>query len=432
MTLADRYGLALTTSSSAARDAYFEGCDLLLTAWPGAAAAFDRAIAADPAFALAHLAKARALQAAADMPAARAALATADSLAARLSEREASHLGVFRLLLSGQPVATLEAVRSHLQTWPRDAVVLSLAANQTGLIGLSGRVGRERELVALLESLAPHYGDDPWFGAHLAMALSENGEQARAEPIIVRSIAAQPHNAYAAHARAHLHYELAEADQAIAFMRAWLPTYSPQAILYGHLSWHLALVELQEGDDQAAFRRYADVLMAPTYGGPAAFQMMDAAAFLWRAELAGHPRDPEKWQALQDLTQIASPRPMGPLFDWHVALVQAVAGDGEALEARARAMEEMIAAGRYPAGPVLPALSRAFAAFQRQDWAAAIDLLTPILPERERIGGSRAQMDLLELTLLKAYAAASRHDELGALLAARRPGPAPLPLETLH
>jgi hypothetical protein len=54
-----------------------------------------------------------------------------------------------------------------------------------------------------------------------------------------------------------------------------------------------------------------------------------------------------------------------------------------------------------------------------------------VLPERERIGGSRAQMDLLELTLLKAYAAAGRHEALRDLLAARRAGPAPLPAEAL-
>jgi hypothetical protein len=60
--LKDRYGLALSTSSPASRDAYVEGCDLVLMLCPGAAAAFDRAIVADPGFALAHAGRARALQ----------------------------------------------------------------------------------------------------------------------------------------------------------------------------------------------------------------------------------------------------------------------------------------------------------------------------------------------------------------------------------
>lgn len=49
--LTDRYGLSLSTSSVAARDAYVEGCEAKLTMHPGAIEAFDRAIAEDPGFA---------------------------------------------------------------------------------------------------------------------------------------------------------------------------------------------------------------------------------------------------------------------------------------------------------------------------------------------------------------------------------------------
>ena len=70
--LTDRFDLSLSTASPAARDAYVEGCDLLLTLYPGALAALDRAIAIDPGFALARVAKARAQQVGSDMAAARA------------------------------------------------------------------------------------------------------------------------------------------------------------------------------------------------------------------------------------------------------------------------------------------------------------------------------------------------------------------------
>ena len=59
--LADRYDLPLSTTSAAARDAYVQGCDLALTLYPGAVDAFDRAIAADPGFALAPAGKAQVL-----------------------------------------------------------------------------------------------------------------------------------------------------------------------------------------------------------------------------------------------------------------------------------------------------------------------------------------------------------------------------------
>src|ERR1700749_2262328 len=57
-TIEDRYGLRLSTESAGAA-AYRDGVDLMLSAWPGAGDAFDRAIAADPDFALAHIARAR-------------------------------------------------------------------------------------------------------------------------------------------------------------------------------------------------------------------------------------------------------------------------------------------------------------------------------------------------------------------------------------
>src|SRR5882724_11271806 len=59
MAFEDRYGLTLSTTSSEAAAAYREGMDLLLAAWTGAAEAFERAIAADADFALAHIARAR-------------------------------------------------------------------------------------------------------------------------------------------------------------------------------------------------------------------------------------------------------------------------------------------------------------------------------------------------------------------------------------
>ena len=104
--LTGRYGLLLSTTSSAARDAYVEGCEAKLTMYPGAIEAFDRAIAADPGFALAHAARAHALLERGDAAAARASMAAANSLAAGLSAREASHIAFFDLLVAGDAEKT--------------------------------------------------------------------------------------------------------------------------------------------------------------------------------------------------------------------------------------------------------------------------------------------------------------------------------------
>jgi hypothetical protein len=59
--LADRFGLALSTPSAAARDAYVDASERARTFYPGALAAYDRAISADPNFAVAHAGKAQVL-----------------------------------------------------------------------------------------------------------------------------------------------------------------------------------------------------------------------------------------------------------------------------------------------------------------------------------------------------------------------------------
>jgi tetratricopeptide (TPR) repeat protein len=426
--LTDRYGLAVSTSVAAARDAYVEGVDLLLTVYPGAAAAFDRAIAADPGFALAHIGKARALQLAGNLAGMRECLATALSLAEGGPARDLSHIDVFRHLFAGRAVEALAAIRVHVERWPRDALILSLAANQGGLIGMSGLPGREQGLLDFLDGLAPHYGEDWWFEAHYGMALSEIGRHDAARPRIERSLAQVRRNAYAAHAFAHLCYETGERDRGIAFMRDWLPSYDRSGGLFGHLYWHLGLFELHAGDLEAGLRLYNDAFCSDDHRGAVHQKLSDSSSFLWRSELAGHPRDRARWAKLKEYAREKLPRPGFSLADWHVALTYAATGDDAALENWVAAIEELMKAGRYPSGSTIPTVARAFAAFERKDYAAAIGLIVPMLPERERMGGSRAQVDLVEATLLRACLNAGRDAEARRLLADRRPGPAGLPV----
>jgi tetratricopeptide (TPR) repeat protein len=427
--LTDRYALPLSTASSAARDAYVEGCEAKLTMYPGAIEGFDRTITADPGFALAHAARAHVLLERGDAAAARASMAAATSLAAGLSAREASHIGFFGLLIASDAEAALAALSVHLDAWPRDVLVLATTAFTNGLIGSSGRAGQKRALLDLLDRLAPSYGgDDWWFTAHHGMALSENGQLDAARPVIDRSFAQNPNNPWAAHARAHLCYEEGDANAARAFLASWLTTYPRNGLLYSHLNWHLALGDLEAGDAAAASRLFREAFSPDMHSGPPRGKVTDAVSFLWRWELAGHPRDPAAWRMMHDFATGAFPRSSGAFSDMHIALAQIVAGDNAALEARARQMDELARDGRYPSGPCVPAVSRAFAAFERRDFSTVIDVLEPIAGELERIGGSRAQLDLVEFTLLKAYLSADRQGDAHRMLSVRRPGSSGIPV----
>ena len=429
--LTDRYDLPLSTASVAAQDAYVEACEAKLTMYPGAIEGFDRAIAADPGFALAHAAKAHMLLERGDAAAARASMAVAKSLTADLSEREASHIAFFDLLVAGDAEAALVALRAHLDSWPRDCVVLATTAFTNGLIGSSGRAGQKRELLSLLDRLAPSYGDDWWFTAHHGMAFSENGRRDAARPKIERSLAQNPRNPWVAHAIAHLCYEEGNPNAARAFLASWLTTYPRDGLLYSHLSWHLALGHIEVGDVAAAQLLFTEAFSPDVHSGPPRGKLNDAVSFLWRWELAGHPRDAGAWRMMHDFATGAFPRAGAAFSDMHIALAQAVARDDAALEARARQIDELARQGCYPSGALVPAVSRGFAAFERGEFFAAIDALEPIAGELERIGGSHAQLDLVGFTLLKAYLSAGRPGDARRMVGTRRRGSSGLPVAGL-
>src|SRR5262249_47511882 len=135
----DRYGLSLSTSSSEAASAYREGIDLMLSAWTGAAEAFERASVLDPDFALAHIARARIHAFYQQGDVARAKAATAREIVARHgTPRERSHVETLAFAIEGRGDAAIASVLDHVEEWPRDAVVLLLPLGAFGLFAFSG------------------------------------------------------------------------------------------------------------------------------------------------------------------------------------------------------------------------------------------------------------------------------------------------------
>jgi tetratricopeptide (TPR) repeat protein len=180
--------------------------------------------------------------------------------------------------------AAIAALREHLAAWPRDALVVASAASPNGLIGSSGRIGQKHQIAALMDSLAPHYGDDFWFLSYHAMALSEDGQLRAARSKIEQSLAANPKNAHGAHGFAHVCYESGEVDAARSFLSSWLTTYPREGFFYGHLSWHLSLCEVHR--DQAG-------LQAPSPGAGLA-----SLSLVWRSN-AGVSRSTDAWSLLK-------------------------------------------------------------------------------------------------------------------------------------
>jgi len=396
--------LVLSTASPQAREAYQDGVDRLLGAKPGCVQSFARAIAADPSCALAQAGHARALFVEARIPEFKAAAAAARKLLANLPERERDNAEVVLLASEGASPKAYALAREHLKKYPRDAMVLAPCCGVFGLIGFSGRKGRELELRQLMDELAPAYGETPWFLVQHAFAQVETGDTEIARKTIERAMALDPESAHGAHVKAHVHYEAGEKEQGLKYLQQWLPGYAKDGLLHCHINWHVALWQMELGDAEEATRTYLRGVHPGASWGPPINVLTDAAAFLWRAGLAGNPRDTKLWQEVSAYGSKYFPAAGLAFADVHRALAYAATGDELALETLLGELRERDKAGKLFAGPIVPHLVEAFDAFARKDYAKAIALIEPHMAEHERIGGSRAQRRLIDLTLAAARA----------------------------
>ena len=403
MSYEDRYGLTLSTTSSEAATAYRDGIDLLLSAWTGAAEAFDRAIAADPEFALAHIARARIHTFYQQGDVARKKAALGRELVARNgTERERSHVETLALAVEGQTAAALATALAHLETSPRDAVVMSLPLGAFGLFAFSGMADHDQARVDLCERHAHHYGDDWWFLTYHGWSLTENGDVARGRAMTERAFGLRRANANAVHSLLHAMFEDGSVTEADALVTQWVPGYDRSGILHGHISWHQALGALEADDAARALAIYADVLNTSVTSAPPINAISDGASLLWRLSAYGHDVPGELWADADAFAQRAFPKSSIPFADVHMALFAAATHNAAALEQRLGVIEQRLSEGKLAAGPVVPKICRAMSAFAGADYQGCIRHLEPVLDDVVRIGGSHAQRQIIEDTFIVA------------------------------
>lgn len=411
----DRYGLAFTTNSLAAATAYLDGLDRLLAADAEAEQCMQHAVDQDPRFALAHIGLARARQISGQVAASRESAHTALELLEGVSQREASHVRALHAVVNGTGDA-LDLVRAHITEYPVDALVLAPGVAVFGLIGFSGRKSRNDEVFTWMSSLAAHYENDWWFGAWFGFMHTETGRFSQGRSLVERAYANNPRNANAAHAITHVCYEHAETDTGIAFLSDWLSRYSPAAPLHCHLSWHQACFELEAGNAANAWKLYQQaVCPSGSRQAPPMNTLTDSASFLWRAALMGHTVPAQAWAEANQFALERFPNGGVDFVDAHAAMAAIGADDPQALAANFARLRQ----GTGKTDGALAHVSEALQAYGQGQWQRAIELIKPIADELIRIGGSGAQRDVFEHTLLSAYLCDGRLEDARAWLATR-------------
>jgi len=411
----DGCNLPISTTSTAARNAYVLGVERFLAALPGVSEAFQAAIDADPGFALPHIGLARHAAMMGDRTGVACALAAANTRLGGASEREKGHVHMQTLMMSGKPGDAFAYARDiHLRDYPGDALVAQTACGVFGLIGFSGRPGRDAEQLAFTTWLEPHLGGEWWFDIQHGFSQLELGWFGKAETNIAAGLAARPDSGHGAHVWSHLLYETGRAADGQAYLATWLDGYGEGGSMWCHNHWHAALWALEANDIHRLWAIFRRVVAPGASASPPINVVTDAPALLLRAMLAGHEVQQQDWQAISDYAAEKFPNPGTAFVDVHAGLAHAMAGD----EARLNVIER---GAKGPAADLVRALVVGFQAFAMARWTLALDALGTVLADHLRIGGSNAQRDLIDLMLGYSLVQLNQTDEARRFLAARRP-----------
>lgn len=352
---------------------------------------------------------------AAALPVARASYERAQELPH--NDREGRHLKALGQLLDGRWHAAGRVLEDLSIDYPHDMLALQ-AGHQIDFFTGDARMLRDRIARVLQDWSLEVPGYHALLGLY-AFGLEESGDYRLAERYGREAIALQPADAWAQHAVAHVLEMQGRREEGIAWMRgnsAW----QQDSMLAVHNWWHLALHHIELGDCGAAL----DLFDGPVNGhqSPLALELIDASALLWRLQL----RDVDvgdRWSGVAERWAAMAADGNYAFNDFHAAMAFACAGRDDLLVLLRAAQQRACARdddnARFTAQIGAPGVE-AVVAFIEGDNGRCVELLRSIRNQAQLFGGSHAQRDLVDQTLIAAAERSGRQGLARALLRERQ------------
>jgi len=335
------------------------------------------------------------------------------------SSREQKHLLAVEAWAGGRMREAAAVWEDILIDHPTDALALRFVHDAYFFLGQSLRI---RDSVARV--LPAWDNQNPLTSFVLgqyAFGLEEAGELKRAEDFGRDAIARNGADAWAVHALAHVLETECRQDEGIAFLKQSRPHWRQAHFMAGHNGWHLALYLIEEGRYDEVLADY-DRISVPKLAEDATLDRIDAAALLWRLELAGVDVA-DRWAPVARQWMAHVDDHLLAFNDLHLAIAAARSpnpDDAARLRASLDAylrdgvgdnVETTAAVGRRLIDGVL--------AFARGDYARVVEAVAPVRYDVVRIGGSHAQRDIVAQTLIAAAERSGQTNLARAWLAER-------------
>ncbi len=335
-----------------------------------------------------------------------------------LNQRERLHLAAGRAYAAGDFQGALDHYEALLLDSPRDILAMQMAQLLDFYRGdarsLRDRVGRR--LHAWSREDANYHGV---LGLH-AFGLEECGQYRAAEERGQQAVGLHPGNAWAVHAVAHVYEMEARAEAGIAWLRGTEKGWAEDNFFQVHNWWHLALCHLERDEEAEALALYDGPIKAAWNG--VVLELTDAASLLWRLAL----RDVdvgERWQDVADAWLPFVEVDIHAFNDVHAVMAFVATGRQQELDALIARMEASAEGGDGNNAAMqrlvgLP-FARGLVAYARGHYRDAVESLVNLRTAAQHFGGSHAQRDIIDLTLLEAVKRAEMRPLLDALVAER-------------
>ena len=320
-----------------------------------------------------------------------------------LNDREAAHLTAIGAWLAGDWHGAARRLDELLIRWPTDLLGLVVGHLLDFYVGDSANlrdpIGRS------LPAFDPSHPNHGYIRGMYAFGLEESGNYQLAKEHGLAAVDANADDVWATHA-----YEMqGRVDEGIRFLRGSETNWGSGNLFTVHNWWHLALYLLEaERSDEALTIYDRRIHNDRSAGVP--LEMLDASALLWRLQLDGIATG-GRLAALADAWATrTSDEPWYVFNDLHA--VMALAGAGRLADARAviDRLHAYVATAapssnlRMTAEVGLPAC-RSIVAYIEDRHADVVAELLPIRTILARFGGSHAQRDALQRTLVASASA---------------------------
>ena len=381
-------------------------------------ASVDAAIDERPDFVMAHVLKAY-LHLLGTEPAAiavaRACLDAAQRLPA--NPRERGHIAAIARMVDGQWHRAGRLLEDVAIDYPRDILALQAGHLADFYVGNS-RMLRDR----IARALPAWSRDMPGYHAVLGMhafGLEETADYGRAEAQGRAAVELEPRDGWAQHAVAHVMEMQCRTRDGIAWMRANPEAWSTDSFFKVHLWWHLALYHLELGEIDEVLALFDGPIRGER--STMVLDMIDASALLWRLNLRGIDVG-QRWATVADGWEPIATAGNYAFNDVHAVMAfvgaqrpDAIAAVLETQQAVMLGSDDNEAFTREVGHP----LALAIKAFGQARYDETVRLIRQIREIAHRFGGSHAQRDLLDLTLIEAALRAGQRPLATALCAER-------------